>query len=187
MKLALALLVLAGSARATSLTEASEEAKAMAKLIKENPCYHNIELSVRSIQASFAAAGAPNRPMDVPPPRSVRLHHDRACTVTGAPSAPRAERLYLDYEGSPWGVRLTTARGSDETSVDIVRRDTDGRTWVSARLGTYKTAELLARAVSERRELSAPTPPAPPGMLKIAVISIAPYAVTIETIPYEHD
>lgn len=178
--LPLAVLLLASSARAASLTEASEEAKAMTKLIKENPCYHNIELSVRSIQVKFTPLAPYAASPDGPPPAETRLYHDRACKMTGDPSAPRAERIYFDPEGRPWGLRLTTARGSELTEIEVVRRA--GDEWLlNGKLGAYKTADLLARAVTGRTRLSMDVE----NMVRTLITM--PHDIVVETIPYEHD
>lgn len=134
--LALALVTAPAFAREdSSLAEASEQAKTMAKLIKDNPCYHDIELSVRDLKIGLHASPAQARV----------LEYTRDCRVEGAPAAPRAVRLYAT-EGLLTGVRLITALGSDETTVVLLARNDSGGWTVLGELGTVKTAALLSSA-----------------------------------------
>lgn len=119
----------------SSLAQASDEAKAMAKLIKENPCYHDIELSVRDLKIGLHAS----------PDQARVLEYTRECRVEGAPSAPRAVRLYATA-GVLTGVRLITALGSDETTVVLLARNDEGGWTVLGELGKVKTAALLSSA-----------------------------------------
>ncbi len=130
----LSALFAAQSLRAASLPEASKEAEAMAKLIKENPCYHDIELSVRDMKLTLH--GSPETERVLP--------FTRDCRVEGAPAAPRAERLYA-ADGGLVGLRLITALNSDETTVVLLARTETGWT-VLGELGKVKTAAILSSA-----------------------------------------
>lgn len=167
--LALALVLLAAPSRASSLEEASEQAKAMSRLIAENPCYHDIELSVRDLSLLTRGRGSKD-----PSGRSAaRLNFER-CDKGGTEAAPTARRLYL-AEAGDWGVLLINARGSDVLTVVETRRDAAGAWTEKSPLGTVKIAALLRAAVviAWEKERGPATP--------------LPMETVLDTIPYEHD
>lgn len=166
--LAAALVLLAAPSRASSLEEASEEAKAMSRLIAENPCYHNIELSVRDLSL-ISRRRFYKDPYERAPSR---LNFAR-CEKGGTEAAPTARRLFLSEAGD-WGVLLINARGSDVLDVVETRRDAAG-VWKERYFATVKIPALLRGHVSFawEREMGPATP--------------LPMETVLDTIPYEHD
>ena len=161
------LLVAVPSRAASSLEEASEEAKAMSKLIRENPCYHNIELSVRDLSLSNRSRGSRSA-LEAP---ATRLNFSR-CENGGTPAEPTARRLYLSEAGD-WGLLLINARGSDEISVVETRRDAAG-TWREKVYGSVRISSLLrAEVVIPWERERGPASP-------------LPMEAVLDTIPYEH-